>query len=340
MKPTILLSALAALVPAFASAAPISSFSMFGANSTQIGADSTINSGFVGSNANVELVGGVLVKSNVYGGGDVSLGQSAVVNGNVIAGDRVTMNGSSLVKGNVDVSHASGSAATLGANSRVDGTITRNTGTSMTVSGTASYGSAVAGTPAPFNPVALPGASVFSAGGADVIKLGHESTTLAAGSYDKINLGAYNTLNFTAGSYYFNSLQVDGHNTFNFDLSGGAISLYFTGNVNIGNYLDVVLTGGDASDLYAETKGNWTQDGFGEWTGTIFGAGAASNLNFGQYSTLTGSFIAAHNLSIDGNSVVNLGEAPVGAGSIPEPASVLLSALGLAGLALSRRRPR
>lgn len=133
---------------------------------------------------------------------------------------------------------------------------------------------------------------------------------------------------------------MDGSNIFNFDLSGGAINLYVTGNVNIGNHLDVNLIGGASSGLHAETKGDWSQDGFGEWFGTIYASGANSDLHFGQNSALTGSFLAAHNLSINGDSVVNLREAPVGASAIPEPVSVLLAALGLAGLALSRRRPR
>jgi cytoskeletal protein CcmA (bactofilin family) len=338
MKKTILLTALAALIPAFASAAP--TYSMISGNFTQIGMNSTVNSGSVGSNGNVNLLGGVLVKGNVDSGNNASLGQGTTVNGNVTAAEQVSLNGSAHVGGNVDANKTSGTAVSLGQNSSVTGTITRNAGTNLSQNAGSSYGGSVVGAPTPFTSFGLPGATSFGAGGADVIRLGSQpAINLTAGSYDKINLGANNTLNFTHGDYYFNSLLVDGYNTFNFDLSGGAINLYFTGNVSIGHHLNVELNG-DASGLHTETKGNWNQDGFGEWFGTLYGSGEDSNLNFGQYSTLTGSFIAAHNLTVDGNSLINLAEAPAQGNNVPEPASVLLAAAGLLGLALSRRRQR
>lgn len=341
MKRYLLCTALAIALPSLASAGPIAGYSLYAGNLVHLGNSVNVNSGPVGSGDIVDLDGSVHLAGRLDAVGNVTLGNSAKVDGNVVA-NKVTMNGSAIVGGNLDAGQASGTSIILGQNAKVVGTMTRKAGANASTASGATFGASVVGTPATFTALALPPATSFGAGGASFNTGGGVTTTLGAGSYHFLDLGANNVLNLSAGDYYFDRLTTGGSTIFNFDLTHGAISLFITGNVHLGNGLDVNLTGGDASDVYAETKGNWVQDGFSEWFGTIYGSGADSDLSFGSNNTLTGAFYAAHNLSIDGNGAVNLVAyaPPATASNVPEPGSMLLGAIALGAMAVTRRRKR
>ncbi len=155
-------------------------------------------------------------------------------------------------------------------------------------------------------------------------------------------MGSTNILNLSAGSYYFDTWNIGGGTTINFDLTSGGISLFFNGDVDIGSNLNVGLINGDASDIYSETYGNWTLNGGGEWFGTIFGSGALSDIHFGSNDSLTGALFATHNLVFDGGSTANLLQADyLTNNSVPEPGTLLLLGSGLLGLvAVGRKKLR
>ncbi|MES2757149.1 MAG: polymer-forming cytoskeletal protein [Pseudomonadota bacterium] len=373
-------AALALLVAPMVSAEPISAFALFGGNNANIGNGVTVTSGLVGSNNIMSINGGtstlsIMGNGNLSGGainasgdvifngnvnlsgavhtgtinsgGTVTVGNGAVVNGDIRALGQVNLGGNSTVSGNVDSAKATGVAVALGNGATVAGIVTHTSTSTVSIGGGASIGGNNTSTPptppTAYVPTVLAAATVFTAGTTDVNTVGNQTTSLAAGDYRNIDLGSNNVLNLGAGTYHFNTFKMAGSSKLNLNLAGGDIFLYFAGNVSMGNGLDVTVTGGDASGIYAETLGNWSQDGSGEWFGTIFGSGASSDIHFGASNMLTGAFYARDVLDLDGSSTVTLmglDQAGSDAVDVPEPSSVLLGAIGLLGLGLSRRARR
>ena len=329
-------------LPGLAVASPLlTDYSLYAGNQISLGNSVNVSSGMVGGGGNVVINGSAHLFGGVNAGNNVTLGLNGKIDGNVIA-NKVTVNGSAVIGGNLDAGQSTGTPVDLGQNAKVLGTVTRKAGTTLSTAATATVGASVVGTPATFAAPALPQATDFTAGGTNRNTASGVTTTLGAGSYHFVDLGGNNVLNLSAGNYYFDRLTTGGSTVFNFDLTNGAISLFIDGNVHLGNGLDVNLIGGNASQVYAETTGNWVQDGASEWFGTVYGSGASSDLSFGAGAKLTGAFYATHNLTIDGSGSVNLLAlaAPTATGNVPEPSSLLLGAIAFGGLVMARRRKR
>ncbi len=184
MKRIYLSAALLFVLPTIAAAAPVTAFSLFGGNSTTLGSNVIVNSGLVGSNANVSLGGGsdtltvmgagvlsggtnlsilstgdVVFNGNVTlgggshatgdvdSGGNVVVNNNAIVDGNIRAAGTVTLGGGAKVGGDVDAGAASGTAVTLGSSANVTGVVTHKAGTTISLGGGAAVGANTTGTP-------------------------------------------------------------------------------------------------------------------------------------------------------------------------------------------------
>jgi predicted acyltransferase (DUF342 family) len=325
-----------------AGAEPITDFALFGGSSTSIGSNVSVNGGFVGSNGNASLgsnvdtlgvLGGgnfvsggnsaahptgniifngnvsipsnAVVSGSIDAGGNVTTGPISTVNGSIRAGGSVNVQSIGQVLGQVDAGAAAGTAVTLGPLAQVGGTITHKPGT--TTSGVSLPNVAVTGIPTPptpFGGVTLPGAHSFSAGLTNVIKPANTTTSLLPGSYDDLSLGANNVLNLSAGTYHFDTWMIANNAVLNLDLTGGAISLYFTGDVSIASNFIMNLAGGNASLVYAETLSDWLMGDNINWFGTILGSGQDSDVTLGNNHHLTGAAYANHDLRLGDNSIV------------------------------------
>jgi hypothetical protein len=266
----------------------------------------------------------------LFAGNNINLEQGTKVTGDVGAKGNVTAKYGSQVTGNV----AAGWNVTLEQNSQIKGNATA--GNKVEVKYQANVSGDVAGKTNSPSLNTLPPATDFKTGGKAFGLKSGKTGELAGGQYGKVNLEYDSTLKLSAGTYYFDSLTVGAESSFIFDLSGGAINLFIKDNVNIGSNFDFEMLNGTANDIYTETKGNWTQGAWGEWFGTLFASGANSNMHFNQDSKLGGTFIARKNIQLDlGSTVVAM---PEETGKVPVPGSLPLLAIGLAALALLRRR--
>jgi cytoskeletal protein CcmA (bactofilin family) len=270
---------------------------------------------------------GSTIAGNVTAGNDFTLGTSVTFNGNAAANNNVFINGSTI-HGNLTY----GNSLFFGS---FGGSIT----------GTTTVAPVVAN-PSTFTPLTLPTAIPFTSGGANLTTGGSQANPLAPGSYGDLHLGSFQDLYLGPGNYYFSSIEI--LNSQSIHLVGltaqNSINIFVTGNFTEGALSSTTVDGlafGSADptlakNVFIETLGNFTQDSLGgdQTFGTIFAPNG--DVNFGQFSSVTGSVLAGGRVL----SSVGLTENFQPTNAIPEPPALLMTGVGLivAGAYALRRR--
>ncbi len=322
------LAALAAVVllPAAAHAGSIHDFVIYGVDSVIIGHSTQILSGDVGGETKVNFASGVKVNGDVHSGGSVLTRKNEITGSIFAAGDvkvgNVTLHG--------DI-HSGGDVTTIAHGATVMGTITQNPGSDFHFGSTSSHGGHSFGSPtAPMLP-GLPGASVFSSGGAGVVTGSSTTTNLSTGSHGAVELGVGNTLVLTAGTYFLDSFHMKSGGEIVYDVTDGEIKVYVTGDWKVGSGLDVQVIGGLANQIFTEVHGDFREAGGASVVGGVFAPFGLIKLGSGGSKFDVDGFLWGREVRLEHNGA--LVHNPV-----PEPSAIALFSVGLVALGLGARR--
>ena len=214
-----------------------------------------------------------------------------------------------------------GTNVDLANSASITGTLFVNNGAQISLGSGSSIGATNYGNP---DLPVFPSATSFVAGTSNIVNL---TAPLTVGSYSNITLGSGDTLTLTSGVYYLNSITLSGTATVNLNTTGGQIKVYMTGDANLdGRDANVIGSNG----IYWEVHGDWTQGGGTSWAGTLFVPFGTANIGSGSGVTDFTGQIWANTVNIEHGVTV----------MIPEPSTITLGLIGLAGLAGIIWRPR
>ena len=166
--------------------------------------------------------------------------------------------------------------------------------------------------PEPFTAIVLPPTSEFDTDSdRDVFARGGVSTTLAPGAYGDLFLGVHNTLNLSAGEYFFDRISARKGLDLHLDLTDGEIAVFVLGDVHLDRDLEVFVDGEPAADVesdlaadvFLETHGRWQLHKDSQWFGTVLAPTGRIELH--KDSAVTGALYSGQTVTIHKDSVVN-----------------------------------
>lgn len=329
--------ACACLIGAPAQASTLNEFVLFALDDILIQGGTTINAGLVGSAKKVTV--GTNVKLNgIRAGGDILLqGETEVSSGSSIIGGGNLATGTNVKLGGVDV--------TLG------GTYTPGGGTTAPASLATNVASPALGLPTlPIDP------SPTTANGGSAFQVTSAANTLAPDEYGALTFATSGTtLNLSAGEYRFQSIANASSRTWNFDISGGPITVFVDQDAAIGGQSVFNLIGGtgnpvtDAGMLLFVLLGDFTVGTNANVAGAIYTA--LGVVNFGDDATIqggttyAGQILSAKKITLGTNVKVTFAphystQNGVYGTPVPLPTALPLFATGLAAIGFYRWRNR
>ena len=302
--------------------------------------------GSIDAGGNVSLQGNVLGNATV--GGNLSLSTFNSIADNARVGGNANFSGSNTVGNTLGVN----GNVSIGSFSKIynlvhGGTLSVGPGTTI---GSQSTGTVLV-QPKVVAPVLLPAPTAFVGGGADQILPTFANVSLSPGHYGALTFNGSNQVNFTAGNYYFNSIQSIGDfTTLNFDLHSGPINIFVAGGVDLLSVAETIngvsFSAADptlASQVYMEADGPVIFDNISPANGsTFFGTiyDPFSSITMGVNESVIGSLLSDQSVTLGGTNITYEPSSYVAAlpVPVPEPTSIALVTFSAEVLIGRRRR--
>ncbi|MGH2408002.1 MAG: hypothetical protein ACRDF7_08000, partial [Candidatus Limnocylindrales bacterium] len=259
----------------------------------------TVSSNMVGIRAVGNVTIGSLSGADPF---DASLGYAE----GIVSDGAFQASAGSHVQGNVDAA-----SAVLGASSRIDGNLTVagtvTADASATVGGTATE----AGSPMAFAALDLPAPKSYNASAAradDRTVATGATLTLEPGTYRDLNAQANSTVELRAGTYVFDRVTLAAGATLALDATDGSVTILAAGNVNLGSGVSTTVKGGDASDVYLETRGTFKTGTGATWKGTAYStksdASGKAGIDIGASNAISGILRANQQFDVNHDTVI------------------------------------
>lgn len=289
----------------------------------QIGCNSTINGGDIGSLKLLQTTGSATISGNMHALETMDLASGSIVTGKLtaanaasISGTTLSIAGSSTIGGNIDVN----GNVVVATGSSIFGKVTHPAGTSY--SGPAPSGGNVIGTPVLPTLPSLPAISTFpSASSVDVTT----TIILNPGNYRNMLLPGAKKITLNGpGVYVFNKVLNLSDNDLVYDFknsTNGIFKIYIHGDADFNQIHASMINGGSANRIYTEVHGTGSTSSNGtlafaianctgpiksSWLGTVwapYGAIKIGSLSGG--TDITGALWSATQVNVRCGVTIN-----------------------------------
>ena len=278
----------------------LTDFVVYGTSSVSVGKNVVVVDGAVGGDSDVSIDEDPQTR-DLYGSGQLTLKNNAGVDGSIVFNDQITIETGSQIQGDVDA----GGPIQIKLDTTVDGSVVSADSVSTESNVTVAGGITEFGSPDGFVAPQLPSASVIVTDPNNDLDLGFGVTTsLAPGAYGDLKMDKQNVLSLSAGEYSFDLIDADESLQIQLDTSGGEIAIFVAGDVNFALNLDVIITGGDASQVYLETHGAFSIGENSDWVGTVFAP--TGDINIAKNAIVVGAAYSGQQINVDDNASLTL----------------------------------